>query len=133
MNTSANTNTQIMKKITMYNNLILQRVDEEIGSYYCCRCMSWWLDQAPKTVCPVCGRKLYDFRNEVYETLLQIIDTAQLDSRFPTMSCTHCGTRNFADGSFTNCRLCKALLPPELIKKKSIWSRIEGWIWGLFV
>lgn len=133
MDISTNIKAQRMKKITMYNNLVHEGKEGEIGSQYCSRCMSYWLDQPSKTVCPVCGRKLYDFRNEVYETLLQFIDTAHLHSEYPTMSCPHCGIRNFADGSFTNCRLCKAPLPPEFIKRKSIWLRIEDWFWDLFV
>ena len=78
MDTSTNIKAQRMKKITMYNNLILKGEEGEIGSQYCSRCMSCWLDQPSKIVCPVCGRKLDDFRNEVYETLLQLIDTARI-------------------------------------------------------
>jgi hypothetical protein len=133
MDTTANIKAQRMKKITMYNNFIQKAEEGEFGSQYCSQCMSSWLDQSSKTVCPVCKRKLYDFRNEASETLLQLIDAANLNSDFPTMSCPHCGIRNFADGSVTNCRLCKIPLPPEFIKRKSIWLRIKDWFWELFV
>ena len=80
MDTSMNIKARRMKKMTMDNNLIPKGEEDEIGSQYCSRCMSWWLDRPSTIVCPVCGRRLYDFRNEIYETLLQIIDTAHLDS-----------------------------------------------------
>jgi DNA-directed RNA polymerase subunit RPC12/RpoP len=131
MDTSTNTKVQRNKKIATYNNLLPKGKEEEIGSQYCSRCMSSWLDQPSKIECPVCGRRLYDFRNETCETLLQIIDAADMDSDFPTISCPHCGIRNFADGSFINCRICKAPLPLDFIKRKSIWSRIKDWFWEL--